>query len=117
MLAEPKRQIIGKHVLKRLEQRLSEDHAFRYHDSLKEFAKAHGYPGPASLIAIEYWFYEKSANEIARMLGMDTNFSVLHFLRKKSEQFNYTLQVRGKGGANRTNGKKEKENTDAENGG
>lgn len=103
------KQVIGKHVLKRLEQRLSDDHKFRYPELLRSYAKEHGYPGPASLIAIEYWFYEKSTNDIARMLGMDTNFAVLHFLHKKSEQFNKTLQLRGKGGSNNSNVKGLKE--------
>lgn len=93
--------VIGKQVLRQLESILSEDHSFRYHDDLVKAAKDHGYPGPASLIVLEYWFYQNSSTQIADMLGI-TSFPVRNFLRKKVKQFNYTLILRGRGGPNNT---------------
>lgn len=93
------KSVIGKQVLRQLEKILSEDHSFRYYDDLVKIAKDYGYPGPASLIALEYWFYQNSSTQIAEMLGI-TSFPVRNFLRKKAKQFNYTLLLRGRGGPN-----------------
>lgn len=96
-----KKSVIGKQVLRQLESILAEDHSFRYYDDLVKAAKEYGYPGPASLIALEYWFYENSSTQIADMLGI-TSFPVRNFLRKKAKQFNHTLMLRGRGGPNNT---------------
>ena len=93
------KRVIGKQVLKSLEHLLTQDHSFRYHQDLVDAAKSYGYPGPASLIILEYFFFDKSSTRIAGMLGI-TSFPVRNFIRKKADQFGGTLVLRGRGGPN-----------------
>lgn len=93
------KRVIGKKVLSQLEKILAEDHSFQHKEDLVQLAREYGYPGPASMIVIEYWFYQKSSTEIAKLLGM-TSFPIRNFLHKKAAQFNHTLLLRGKGGPN-----------------
>lgn len=94
-----RRKKIRRNVLIDLEHLLSEGHSFRYYDDLLEASRYYGYPGPASLIVIEYFFFGKSSREVADMIGM-TSFPVRHFLRKKAGQFRGSLLFRGRGGPN-----------------